>query len=163
MTFLRWWFRGVGLVNIVLGLMWLPFLNAPRLELSVPGWDAPIGGTAYRGFLDFTMLFGLDLLILGAFLIVASFRPGQHRILAWLAIVLSIVRGVLDDVYMIAVGYPLAGMLVFIGLHLAIIVTGLLALRAARGADERAARAVTAGTASGAPERATAAAAEVSA
>ena len=132
MTFLTWWFRIVGLVNIVLGLLWLPFLNAPRLELSVPGWDAPIGGTAHQGFLDYTMLFGLDLLILGAFLIVASFRPAQSRILAWLAITLSIVRGILDDVYMITAGYPLAGMLVFIALHLTIIVTGVLALRAAK-------------------------------
>ncbi|GAA2228683.1 BphX family protein [Herbiconiux moechotypicola] len=131
MTFLTWWFRLVGLVNIVLGAMWLPFLNAPRLELTVPGWDAPIGGTAYRGFLDFTMLFGLDLLILGAFLIAASFRPFESRIVAWLAIVLSIVRGILDDLYMIAAGYPLPGMLAFIALHLAIVVTGLFALRAA--------------------------------
>ena len=131
MTALTWWFRIVGVVNIVLGAMWLPFLNAPRLELSVPGWDAPIGGTAYRGFLDFTMLFGLDLLVLGVFLIIASFRPAQSRILAWLAIVLSIVRGILDDIYMIIAGYPLPAMLGFIALHLAIVVTGLLALRAA--------------------------------
>ncbi|WP_159499785.1 BphX family protein [Microbacterium sp. 18062] len=127
--FLVWWFRIVGGVNIVLGAMWLPFLNAPRLELSIPGFDAPIGGTAYRGFLDFTMLFGLDLLILGAFLIIASFRPGKSRILAWLTITLSVIRGVLDDIYMIAAGYPVAAMLLFIALHLAIIVTGLLALR----------------------------------
>ncbi|WP_368496302.1 BphX family protein [Herbiconiux sp. A18JL235] len=131
MTFLTWWFRVVGLVNIVLGLLWMPFLNAARLDLTVPGWDAPIGGTAYRGFLDFTMLFGLDLLILGAFLIAASFRPGRSTVLAWLAITLSVVRGILDDIYMIAAGYPVVGMLVFIALHLAIVVTGLLALRAA--------------------------------
>lgn len=135
MTFLSWWFRAVGVVNLILGAMWLPFLNAPRLELSVPGWDAPIGGTAYRGFLDFTMLFGLDLLILGAFLIVASFRPAQHRILAWFTIALSVIRGILDDIYMIASGYPLTSMLVFIGIHLAIVVTGLLALRAASRAE----------------------------
>ncbi len=144
MTFLTWWFRVVGVVNLVLGAMWLPFLNAPRLELSVPGWDAPIGGTAYRGFLDFTMLFGLDLLILGAFLIVASFRPAQHRILAWFTLALSAIRGILDDVYMIAAGYPLAGMLVFIALHTAIIVTGLLALRAASRAEASRAEAATA-------------------
>lgn len=82
MTFLTWWFRAVGLINIVLGLLWMPFLNA-------------------------------------------------STILAWLAITLSIVRGILDDIYMIAAGYPVAGMLVFIALHLAIVVTGLLALRAA--------------------------------
>lgn len=131
MTFLIWWFRAVGAVNIVLGVMWLPFLNAARLELSVPGWDAPIGGAAFRGFLDYMMLFGLDLIILGAFLIAASFRPERCRILAWLAIALSAVRGIGDDVYMIAAGYPLGSMLAFIALHLAIIVTGILALRAA--------------------------------
>ncbi|MDH6181961.1 hypothetical protein M2152_002143 [Microbacteriaceae bacterium SG_E_30_P1] len=134
MKFLVWWFRIVGVVNIALGAMWLPFLNAPRLELTVPGWDAPIGGTAYQGFLDFTMLFGLDLLVLGAFLIYASFRPASSRILAWLAIALSVIRGVLDDIYMIAAGYPVGAMLAFIALHTAIIVTGLLALQASRTA-----------------------------
>lgn len=131
MRFLTWWFRIVGLVNIVLGVMWLPFLNAARLELSVPGWDAPIGGAAYRGFLDYMLLFGLDLIILGVFLVIASFRPQQSRILAWLAIGLSAVRGVLDDVYMIAAGYPVGAMLAFIAMHTAIIVTGILALRSA--------------------------------
>ncbi|PJJ61432.1 BphX family protein [Compostimonas suwonensis] len=137
MRFLTWWFRIVGIVNLVLGALWLPFLSAPRLELSIPGWDAPIPGTAYRGFLDYTLLFGLDLLILGVFLIIASFRPEQSRILAWLAITLSVVRGILDDVYMIAAGYPLPSMLAFIVLHLAIIVTGLLALRAAARPGQR--------------------------
>lgn len=131
MKFFAWWLRIVGIVNIALGVMWLPSLNAARLELSVPGWDTPQGGAAYRGFLDYTMLFGLDLIILGAFLIIASFRPQQSRILAWLAIALSAVRGILDDIYMIVAGYPVAAMLAFIGLHTAIIVTGLVALRAA--------------------------------
>ncbi|WP_308796847.1 BphX family protein [Agromyces silvae] len=131
MKFLVWWFRIVGIVNITLGVMWLPFLNAARLELSVPGWDAPIGGAAYRGFLDYMLLFGLDLIVLGVFLVIASFRPEQSRILAWLAIGLSAVRGVLDDVYMIAAGYPLGAMLAFIAVHLTIIATGILALRSA--------------------------------
>jgi hypothetical protein len=137
MAFLVWWFRIVGIVNIALGVMWLPLLNAARLELSVPGWDAPAGGAAHQGFLDYMMLFGLDLIILGAFLFGASFRPGQGRILAWLAIALSAVRGVLDDIYMIAAGYPLGAMLAFIALHVAIIVTGVLALRAAAASVDR--------------------------
>lgn len=131
MRFLVWWFRVVGIVNIVLGVMWLPFLNAARLELSIPGWDAPIGGAAYRGFLDYMLLFGLDLIILGGFLIAASFRPAQGRMLAWLAIGLSAVRGILDDIYMIAAGYPLGAMLAFIAVHATIIVTGIVALRKA--------------------------------
>ena len=142
MAFLIWWFRIVGAVNIVLGVMWLPFFNAARLELSVPGWDAPIGGAAYSGFLDYMMLFGLDLIVLGAFLIAASFRPERSRILAWLAIALSAVRGVADDLYMIVAGYPLVAMLAFIALHLAIIITGVLALRTARRASAAAAPAV---------------------
>ncbi|WJL94789.1 BphX family protein [Microbacterium sp. ET2] len=135
MTSLRWWFRSVGLVNIVLGILWLPALNAARLELSVPGWDAPIGGTAYRGFLDYTLLFSLDLLVLGAFLVATSFRPRPSRTLAWLAIALSAIRGILDDIYMIAAGYPLGAMLGFIALHATIIITGLFALRAASRDD----------------------------
>lgn len=131
MRFLAWWFRIVGVLNVALGVMWLPLLNDLRLDVSAPGWDAPIGGPAHRAFLDYMMLFGLDLIILGAFLIAASFRPRQSRILAWLTIALSGVRGILDDVYMIFAGYPMGGMLAFIALHAAIIVTGLLALRSA--------------------------------
>lgn len=136
MQFLVWWFRVVGIVNIVLGVMWLPFLNAARLEASIPGWDAPIGGAAYRGFLDYMMLFGLDLIILGIFLVIGSFRPERSRLLAWLAIALSAVRGILDDVYMIAAGYHLGAMLGFIALHATIIVTGVIALRSASRAIE---------------------------
>jgi uncharacterized membrane protein HdeD (DUF308 family) len=143
MTFLTWWFRIVGLVTIALGVMWLPFLNDARLGVTVPGWDAPGGGAAHRGFLDFMMLFGLELIVLGVVLVVASFRPRRSRALVWLVIALSVVRGILDDIYMIAVGYPVAGMLAFIALHLAIVVTGLIALRldsrstAGRGGIER--------------------------
>lgn len=40
-------------------------------------------------------------------------------------------QGVLDDIYLIARGYDAVGYAVFIVIHIAIIVTGVLAARAA--------------------------------
>jgi hypothetical protein len=113
----------------------LPPLFAPRIESAIPGFDAPAGGTAVSGLLDYMLLFALELLVLGAFLIVASFRPAWHEPLVWLVVALGVVRGVVDDVYMIAAGYPPAMFVGFIALHLAIIVSGLLLLRSAKRSD----------------------------
>jgi len=129
---LTWWFRVMGLIYIVLGALWLPPFFAPRIESAIPGFDAPAGGTAVAGLLDYMLLFSLELLVLGAFLIVASFRPTWHEPLVWLVVALGVVRGILDDVYMIVAGYPPVTFIALIGLHLAIILTGLLFLRSAR-------------------------------
>jgi hypothetical protein len=129
---LSWWFRVTGVVYIVLGVTWLPFINAPKLDAVIPGFDGPVGGTAYNGFLDWLVMFALEMLVVGAFLIYASFAPAKHLSLVWLVIALELVRGIVDDVYMIAAGYPVASNVVFIVLHALIIVTGVLAARAAQ-------------------------------
>ena len=129
---LIWWFRITGVVYVVLGVSWLPFANAPKLELVIPGFDAPIGGAAYNGFLDWMVVFALEMIVVGVFLIVSSRKPLANLPLVWLIVALSAVRGIADDIYMIVQGYPLASNLVFIALHSAIIITGVLFARAAR-------------------------------
>ena len=129
---LTWWFRVTGLIYLVLGALWLPPFFAPRIETAIPGFDAPAGGTAVSGLLDYMLLFALELLVLGAFLVFASFRPAWHEPLVWLVVALGVVRGILDDVYMIVAGYPPLTFIALIGLHAAIIVTGLLFVRSAK-------------------------------
>lgn len=129
MKIMTWWLRAVGALYLVLGAAWLPPLTLARLESAIPGFDGPADGTAARGFADYLLMFGLELLVLAVFLIVASFRPSWWVPAAWLVIALSIVRGILDDVYMIAVGYPVPMFLGFIALHAVVIVTGLIAVR----------------------------------
>jgi hypothetical protein len=132
---LTWWFRSTGVIYVVLGVSWLPFANAPKLEQVIPGFDGPANGTAYNGFLDWMVVFGLEMIVVGVFLFVSSWRPLANEPLVWLVDALSAVRGIADDIYMIVQGYPVASNLVFIGLHSAIIVTGVLALRAARRSE----------------------------
>ena len=133
MTRLKWWFRAVGAIYVLLGLGFVPLVNAARIPLMLPGFDAPAGGVAYRGLLDFSFMFGLDLLVIGAFLLYASRDPLAHTSVLWLVVALEAVRGVLDDIYMIAQGYAAPVYIGFIILHLAIIATGVHFVRQVPG------------------------------
>ncbi len=128
---LKNWFRVVGVIYVLLGVGFIPFINATRLEMMLPGFDAPVGGVAYRGLLDFTFMFGLDLLVTGGFLLFASRDPLRYVPLVWLIVALEIVRGILDDVYMIVRGYAAPFYIGFIILHLIIIITGIVFSRQA--------------------------------
>jgi hypothetical protein len=129
---LQWWFRIVGAIYVLLGIGFVPALNAGRLSMILPGFDAPIGGVAYRGLLDFSFMFGLDLLVTGLYLLYASREPQRHISIVWLVVALEFVRGILDDIYMIASGYAAPFYLGFIVLHTLIIITGVMFARQAQ-------------------------------
>ena len=129
---LTWWYRVTGAVYLILGLSWLPPLTAATLTQKIPDFDGPAGGVAARGFGDWMLVFSLDLLVLGVFLLIGSRRPIAWLPLLWLTLALGLVRGIADDVYMIARGYPPLPFIGFIALHAAIIVWGLLAWRGVR-------------------------------
>lgn len=131
MNKLKWWFRLVGAFYVLLGIGFIPALNAARLPFMLPNFDAPLGGVAYRALLDFSFMFGLDLLVIGLFLIYAASRPLQHKSLVWLIIALESVRGILDDIYMIVSGYAAPFHVGFIVVHLIIITTGVAFVREA--------------------------------
>ena len=131
MNRLRWWFRVVGAVYVLLGVGFVPALNALRLPAMLPGLDGPAGGVTYHALLDFSFMFGLDLLVTGVYLLYASASPERHLSLVGLVVALEVVRGILDDLYMIARGYGAPFYLGFIVLHIAIIGTGLLFARRA--------------------------------
>lgn len=132
MRALKWWLRIVGVVYVALGLGFLPALNAARLPRLLPGFDAPVGRVAFRALLDYTLMFGLDLVVIGAFLLVAARSPQRAAPVVWLVLALELVRGIFDDVYMLAQGYSPPIYVGFIVLHVAIIVTGLVSLRRLR-------------------------------
>jgi len=134
MRALAWWFRVVGAVYAVLGATFIPVINTARVDILVPGFDGARGGPAWNGFVDYLLMFGLEELVLGAFLIFASFRPRWWTPLVWLLVLLSVVRGIGHDLYMIASGYSVLSNVLFIVLHLAIISTGVVLLRRWQGA-----------------------------
>ena len=126
---LTWWFRIVGVIYILLGIGFIPALNAARLPLMIPNFDAPIGGAAYRAILDYTFMFGLEMMVVGGFLLYASRAPQRNLNLVWLIVWLELVRGIFDDMYMIWRGYNPVFMLGFTALHLIIIGSGILFVR----------------------------------
>lgn len=61
----------------------------------------------------------------------ASRDPRRYLGAVWLLVWLELLPGVLDDIYLIARGYDATGYIAFIAIHIAIIVTGVWAARAA--------------------------------
>lgn len=132
MKTLAWWFRIVGLIYLALGVTFIPSINSGRVETLVPGFDGAVGGPAWNGFVDYLFMFGLEEIVLGAFLIaVASMRPARYAPLVWLLVAFSVIRGIGHDLYMIASGYSIITNLVFVALHGAIIVSGVIIVRRA--------------------------------
>jgi hypothetical protein len=129
MRHLKIWFIVVGIIYLLLGIGFIPPLNALKIESMLPGFDAPIGGIAYRGLLDVTFMFGLDLIVIGGFLVYCSRQPQIHLNIVWLIILLELIRGIFDDVYMMAMGYEPAIYIGFIVLHAVIIFTGYQGMR----------------------------------
>ena len=117
------------MIHVLMGVGFIPFINAARLGVMLPGFDAPVGGVAYRGLLDWSFIFGLDLLVIGAFLLFSSRNPLHYIPLVWLIMAFEIVRGIFGDVYFIARGYSAPIYIGFIILHLVIIVTGVVFTR----------------------------------
>lgn len=130
MNKLKWWFRVVGILYFLLGVGFVPALNASRLPMMLPGVETL--GVTYHGLLDFSFMFGLDLIVTGAFMLWASRDPLKNLSIVWLVVALEIVRGILDDFYMILQGYAAPLYIGFIVLHLTIIVTGIVFLRQAQ-------------------------------
>ncbi len=126
MTKLKWWFRLTGLIYLLLGIGFIPVINSQRISMMIPNLDAPVGGTAFWGLLDMSFMFGLDLIVIGIYLIYASRNPLKHLTIVYLVIWLEAVRGIMDDIYMISRGYGAGFYIGFIIFHIIVIVTGYM-------------------------------------
>lgn len=132
-TPLVWWMRIVGTFYLFLFVMIvfvrLPLQTfAPEETLALAASGDPIA----RYLVDTWVMFGLEVGVIGIALIIASRHVAQARLLVWTVLGIELVRGIVDDMYMIARGYEPGGFIAWIVIHSTIIITGYLALRAAR-------------------------------
>lgn len=127
---LTWWFRVVGALYFLMGAGFIPALNAARMPYMISGVET--SGVTFRGLLDLSFMFGLDLMVTGAFMMYASREPLKNLSIVWLVIALEIVRGILDDFYMLSQGYSVPVYIGFIVFHIVVIATGFRFARQAQ-------------------------------
>jgi len=133
---LQWWMRIVGVFYLLLflssAIVKLPFRTLFDSVLA----QAAAGDRVAMMLIDTWVMFGLEVGVIGAALLIASRIPGSARVLVWTVLGLELVRGIIDDIYMIARGYEVTVYVVWIIIHTVIIITGVMALRAHRSATE---------------------------
>ena len=92
------------------------------------------GDPMARFLVDTWVTFGLEVGAIGVVLLLASRRPQDARWLVWTIIAIEIGRGIIADIYMLARGLNVTGLVIWLVLHTLVIVTGLMALGGARPA-----------------------------
>ncbi len=129
MAKLKWWMRAVGAFYLLLTLMNIYgiFLGGGQMLTMNAPFAVDAAGVRLAG--DFWLVFVLDLLVIGAFLIWAARRPLKYIALVWVIVWLELIRGIADDLYLIAQGYQAGGYIAFIVIHIVIIGTGILFAR----------------------------------
>lgn len=135
MTRLVWWLRIVG-VFYLLQFVAMVVVRAPIRSVGPEGTLALASGgdPMARFVVDTWITFGLEVGAIGVGLWIASRMPEQARALVWTIIAIEVGRGIIDDVYMLSRGYEPAVYAIWMVIHTIVIVTGLVALRAARPA-----------------------------
>lgn len=131
MNKLRWWFRIIGIFYLLLTMMNLFFLFFSNGQMFADTLPAPmnIEPLAVRAFMDAWMVFVFEFGVLGAMALVASRKPGQSRIMAWVIILAELFRGVVADAIWIGRGYAASSYIGFIVIHVVIMATGVWFLR----------------------------------
>ncbi|MEK7325483.1 MAG: BphX family protein [Chloroflexota bacterium] len=131
MNRLKWWFRIVGGFYTLLGV-----INLYAVLSGDPSWfrstiPFPVDATSLQAFVDGWSPFAFEIFGIGVFLLWASRNPLKYLGVVYFAAWLEIMHGVLDDLYLIAHGYDLAGYVAFIVVHLIIAGTGVMFARQA--------------------------------
>lgn len=133
---LRRWMIVVGVIYLGMGLRLLPWINGAMIEaglgdIAAPGIDLVPGTVFFEFAVDWMGVFGLDLVVLGAVLLVAARKPHEHRILVHVVIWQELIRGILADGWLMTRSYASVGFyLGFILFHSIVVLTGVRALRA---------------------------------
>ncbi|MBI5654021.1 MAG: BphX family protein [Chloroflexi bacterium] len=129
---LQWWFRIVGGFYFLLGLVWSPLMGVNALARQMfPGYDAPVGGVADKFLFNVGAMLGFEWIVMGAYMIYASREPAKHYSIVWLIVGYEILRGIVDDLFLIAQGYPVTSYVAWIVIHLIIITTAVMFTRQA--------------------------------
>lgn len=129
---LRRWMRAVGGFYVFMGLFNTPPIIQARMPVQYPDLGVPVDSFPAQALIDVWFMFGLEVLVIGAALLWFSRDPLRHIALVWTVLVLELVRGIADDVYLIARGYDLVVYSIWIVIHLVVITTGMLSIRRSR-------------------------------
>ncbi len=135
MNKLKWWFRIVGVFYLLITLMNVYFLFlGGGIQMFTDSLPAPMNADPLAGqaFADAWLVFVFELGVLGAMALVASRDPAKNRVMAWVIIWAEVFRGILADAIWIMRGYDAGTYIVFIAIHLAIVLTGVVFLRQAK-------------------------------
>ena len=128
---LRWWMRVVGTFYLLLFVLGAIIKLPVEQTLAQAGVLMDQTNLAHRFLVDTWVMFALELGVIGAALWFFSDRPYESRALIWTVLGLELIRGIVDDIYMLIRGYDPAFYIGWIVLHTIIILTGLWSLRSA--------------------------------
>lgn len=129
---LQWWMRVAGalylLQAVIAAIVLLPIrVLGPAGTLA----RAAAGEPTAKLLVDTWVLFGLEVAVVGAALLLASRVPAQASVLVATVLGLELVRGIGHDIYMMVRDYDATPFVVWIVIHTVLIVTGLVFLRRA--------------------------------
>ena len=129
MISLLWWLRVIGIMYLV-HFVAMVVARAPIRALGPPDTlDRARSGDPIACFVvDTWVIFGLENAAIGIALLLASRSPGASRPLVWAVIGIEVLRGIVADIYMIFRTGRMATSIVWIIIHTAVIVTGVVAL-----------------------------------
>ncbi|MEX2599767.1 MAG: BphX family protein [Dehalococcoidia bacterium] len=128
---LKWWMRIVGGFYVAMGLFNTPFIIQARLPVQYPDLGVAVESAAAQALMDVWFMFGLEAMVIGAALLYFSRDPLRHAALVWTVLSLELVRGIADDLYLLARGYDPLIYSGWILIHSVIIITGVIFLRQA--------------------------------
>ena len=130
---LRRWMQVVGAFYVIQFVM-MAMVRAPIATFGPAGTlDRAAAGDPLAEFVvDTWTIFGLEVLAVGAVLLLATRRGELARGAIYTVLAIEISRGILADMSMIARGIHVGGYLIWIVIHSTVIATGLLALRRSR-------------------------------
>jgi hypothetical protein len=126
---LDWWMQVVGGFYLLLTAVnaYALLLNHDFFGRTLP---PPVTEAATEVFVDAWMVFIFELAALGIALVCGASRPAQSRMLVIAVLLAEGLRGVVSDAIWIARGFSPVNYGAFIVVHIVIIVTGVVALRA---------------------------------
>ena len=129
--------RAIGAIYVLQFVM-MVIVRAPIRAVGPDGTlELAATGDPLASFLvDTWVTLGLVMAAVGAALLIGSGTPDRARALIWTVLGIELTGGIINDVYMIQHGYSVTVYAVWIVLHTAIIVAGLIFLRDARRAED---------------------------
>ena len=127
------WMQVVG-AFYVLQFVMMAVVRAPIRTFGPSGTlsKAAAEDALARFVVDTWTIFSLEVGAVGVILLIATRRTELAIGVIWTVLAIEVGRGLIADSYMIAQGVNVPGYLVWIVIHSAVIVTGLLGLRASR-------------------------------